>query len=87
MGSLVSVDPRHPTPVYVQLEHGCGRDMRTGRHDARRPASDGAPMAVDLRLDAKHGGAGVLELERTGSWRSGAASARSSPTRRSTKKS
>ena len=66
MGSLVSVDPRHPTPVYVQLEHGLRAAIATGRLVPGDQLPTVRQMAVDLRLNANTVARVYLELERTG---------------------
>jgi len=66
MGSLVSVDPRHPTPVYVQLEHGLRAAIATGRLAPGDQLPTVRQLAVDLRLNANTVARVYLELERTG---------------------
>src|SRR5918998_2585598 len=64
--SLVSIDPRDPTPIYAQLE----RALRAAIATSRLRPGDQLPtvrqLAVDLQINANTVGRVYAELERAG---------------------
>src|SRR5262245_9050478 len=66
MAALVTVDPRHPTPVYVQLDHGLRAAIATGRLTPGDQLPTVRQLAVELRLNANTVARVYLDLERAG---------------------
>ena len=51
-GFLVAVDPKHPTPIYVQLDQGIRAAIATGRLAVGAQLPTVRQLAVDLRVNA-----------------------------------
>ena len=67
MGSfLVTVDPKHPTPIYVQLDHGIRAAIATGRLGIGTQLPTVRQLAVDLRINANTVARVYADLERAG---------------------
>lgn len=67
MGSwLASVDPKHPVPIYVQLEQGIRASIATGKLPAGSQLPTVRQLAVELRLNANTVARVYAELERAG---------------------
>lgn len=66
MAGLVSVDARHPTPVYVQLDHGLRAAIATGRLAPGAQLPTVRQLAVELKLNANTVARVYLDLERAG---------------------
>jgi GntR family transcriptional regulator len=65
-GPLVAVDPKHPTPIYVQLDQGIRAAIATGRLSVGDQLPTVRQLAVDLRLNANTVARVYGELERAG---------------------
>ena len=66
MAGLVSIDPKHPTPVYVQLDQGIRAAIATGKLAAGDQLPTVRQLAVELRLNANTVARVYLDLERAG---------------------
>ncbi len=64
--SLVSIDPRDPTPIYAQLERGLRAAMATNRLRPGDQLPTVRQMAVDLQVNANTVARVYAELERAG---------------------
>ena len=64
--SLVAVDPKHPTPIYVQLDHGIRAAIATGRLPAGAQLPTVRQLAVELRVNANTVARVYADLERSG---------------------
>lgn len=64
--SIVSIDPRDPTPIYAQIERGLRAAIATGRVGPGDQLPTVRQMAVDLRINANTVARVYLELERAG---------------------
>ena len=65
-GPLVAVDPKHPTPIYVQLDQGIRAAIATGRLAVGTQLPTVRQLAVDLRVNANTVARVYVELERAG---------------------
>jgi len=65
-GLLVTVDPKHPVPIYVQLEQGIRASIATGKLPAGAQLPTVRQLAVELRLNANTVARVYGELERAG---------------------
>lgn len=65
-GFLVAVDPKHPTPIYVQLDQSIRAAIATGRLAAGDQLPTVRQLAVDLRLNANTVARVYADLERAG---------------------
>ena len=65
-GTLVAVDPKHPTPIYVQLDQGIRAAIATGRLAVGTQLPTVRQLAVDLRVNANTVARVYVELERAG---------------------
>jgi GntR family transcriptional regulator len=65
-GTLVAVDPKHPTPIYVQLDQGIRAAIATGRLAVGTQLPTVRQLAVDLRVNANTVARVYAELERAG---------------------
>lgn len=66
MSGLVTVDARHPTPIYAQLEQGIRAAVATGRLATGAQLPTVRQLAVDLRVNANTVARVYAELERAG---------------------
>jgi GntR family transcriptional regulator len=64
--SIVSVDPRDPTPIYAQLERGLRAAIATSRLRPGDQLPTVRELAVDLRVNANTVARVYAELERAG---------------------
>lgn len=64
--SIVSIDPRDPTPIYAQLERGFRAAIAAGRLVAGDQLPTVRQLAVDLRVNANTVARVYAELERAG---------------------
>ena len=64
--TLVAVDPKHPTPIYVQLDQGIRAAIATGRLPVGTQLPTVRQLAVDLRVNANTVARVYAELERAG---------------------
>src|SRR5216117_1690401 len=64
--SVVSIDPRDPTPIYAQLERGLRAAIATGRLRVSDQLPTVRQLAVDLRVNANTVARVYAELERAG---------------------
>jgi GntR family transcriptional regulator len=64
--SIVSIDPRDPTPIYAQLERGLRAAIATGQLAQGDQLPTVRQLAVDLRVNANTEARVYLELERAG---------------------
>jgi GntR family transcriptional regulator len=64
--SVVSVDPRDPTPIYAQLERGLRAAIATSRLRPGDQLPTVRELAVDLRVNANTVARVYAELERAG---------------------
>jgi GntR family transcriptional regulator len=65
-GPIVAVDPKHPVPIYVQLEQGIRASIATGRLAAGAQLPTVRQLAVELRVNANTVARVYAELERAG---------------------
>ena len=66
MGSLFSVDHRHPTPLYAQIEQALRGAIATGRLPAGTQLPTVRQMAVELSVNANTVARVYVDLERAG---------------------
>src|SRR5436190_23878289 len=66
MGSLLSVDHRHPTPLYAQIEQALRGAIATGRLPAGTQLPTVRQMAVELSVNANTVARVYVDLERAG---------------------
>ena len=64
--SVVSIDPRDPTPIYAQLERGLRAAIASGRLRPGDQLPTVRQLAVDLRVNANTVARVYGELERAG---------------------
>jgi GntR family transcriptional regulator len=64
--TIVSVDPRDPTPIYAQLERGLRAAIATSRLRPGDQLPTVRELAVDLRVNANTVARVYAELERAG---------------------
>lgn len=64
--SLVSIDPRDPTPIYAQLERGLRAAVATSRLRPGDQLPTVRQLAVDLHINANTVARVYGELERAG---------------------
>ena len=64
--SIVSVDPRDPTPIYAQLERGLRAAIATGRLGPGDQLPTVRQLAVELSINANTVARVYVELERAG---------------------
>ena len=64
--SVVSIDPRDPTPIYAQLERGLRAAIASGRLQPGDQLPTVRQLAVDLRVNANTVARVYGELERAG---------------------
>ena len=64
--SIVTIDPRDPTPIYAQLERGLRAAIATGRVMPGDQLPTVRELAVDLRVNANTVARVYAELERAG---------------------
>ncbi len=65
-GPLVAVDPKHPTPIYVQVDQGIRAAIATGRLPVGAQLPTVRQLAVELRVNANTVARVYAELERAG---------------------
>jgi GntR family transcriptional regulator len=63
---FLTVDARHPTPLYAQLERGIRAAIATGRLAAGAQLPTVRQLAVDLRINANTVARVYADLERAG---------------------
>ena len=66
MGALLTLDHRHPTPIYAQIEHALRAAIATGRLSPGAQLPTVRQLAVDLAVNANTVARVYAELERTG---------------------
>jgi GntR family transcriptional regulator len=66
MTGWLTLDPRHPTPLYAQLEHGLRAAVATGRLAPGAQLPTVRQLAVDLRVNANTVARVYAELEHAG---------------------
>lgn len=66
MAGLLTVDPRHPTPLYAQLEQGIRGAIASGRLETGAQLPTVRQLAVDLRVNANTVARVYADLERAG---------------------
>jgi len=66
MPGWLEIDPRHPLPIYAQLERGIRAAIGTGRLPRGAQLPTVRQLAVDLRINANTVARVYLELERSG---------------------
>ena len=66
MGGLLTLDHRHPTPLYAQIERGIRAAIANGRLAAGDQLPTVRELAVDLKVNANTIARVYLELERAG---------------------
>jgi len=64
--TVVSIDPRDPTPIYAQLERALRAAIATGRLCPGDQLPTVRQLAVDLRVNANTVARVYVELERAG---------------------
>ena len=64
--ALVSVDPKHPVPVYVQLDQSIRAAVATGRLAAGEQLPTVRQLAIELKLNANTVARVYADLERAG---------------------
>jgi GntR family transcriptional regulator len=63
---FLTIDPRHPTPIYAQLDHGLRAAIATGRLGPGVQLPTVRQLAVELSLNANTVARVYAELERAG---------------------
>lgn len=63
---LGAIDPKHPTPIYVQLDQAIRAAIATGRLAAGTQLPTVRQLAVDLRVNANTVARVYVDLERAG---------------------
>ncbi|MDP2321402.1 MAG: GntR family transcriptional regulator [Acidobacteriota bacterium] len=66
MTGLLTVDHRHPTPLYAQVERGIRAAIATGRLGAGDQLPTVRELAVELKINANTVARVYLDLERAG---------------------
>ena len=66
MSGILSVDPRHPTPLYAQLERGIRAAIATGRLAPGTQLPTVRELAVELSVNANTVSRVYVDLERAG---------------------
>jgi GntR family transcriptional regulator len=66
MGGLLTVDHRHPTPLYAQLEQGIRGAIGTGRLPTGAQLPTVRQLAVELKVNANTVARVYADLERAG---------------------
>lgn len=66
MSGFLTLDHRHPTPLYAQLERGIRAAIATGRFAAGDQLPTVRELAVDLKVNANTVARVYLDLERAG---------------------
>ncbi len=66
MPAWLSVDPRHPLPIYAQLERGIRAAVGTGRLAPGDQLPTVRQLAVELRINANTVARVYVDLERSG---------------------
>ena len=66
MTGLLTLDHRHPTPLYAQIERGIRAAIATGRLAPGGQLPTVRELAVDLKVNANTIAKVYLELERAG---------------------
>lgn len=66
MTGFLTLDHRHPTPLYAQIERGIRAAVATGRLAAGDQLPTVRELAVDLKVNANTIARVYLELERAG---------------------
>src|SRR5262245_58765636 len=64
--SVVSIDPRDPTPIHAQIERGLRAAIAAGRQRAGDQLPTVRQLAVDLRVNANTVARVYAHLERDG---------------------
>ena len=66
MRGLLTIDPRHPTPIYAQLDHGLRAAIANGRLAPGVQLPTVRQLAVELSVNANTVARVYVELERAG---------------------
>ena len=66
MAGWLAIDPEHPTPLYVQLDHGIRAAVATGRLARGVQMPTVRQLAVELRVNANTIARVYADLERAG---------------------
>ena len=66
MRGLLTIDPRHPTPIYAQLDHGLRAAIANGRLASGAQLPTVRQLAVELSVNANTVARVYAELERAG---------------------
>jgi len=66
MGGLLTVDHRHPTPLYAQLEQGIRGAIGAGRRPRGAQLPTVRQLAVELKVNANTVARVYADLERAG---------------------
>lgn len=66
MGSLLTIDPRHPTPIYAQIEHGLRGAIAMRRLEPGAQLPTVRQLAVELSVNANTVARVYADLERAG---------------------
>ena len=66
MSGLLTIDPRHPTPLYAQLERGIRAAIATGKLAPGTQLPTVRELAVDLSVNANTIARVYADLERAG---------------------
>jgi GntR family transcriptional regulator len=66
VNALLTIDHRHPTPLYAQLEQGIRGAIGTGRLGRGAQLPTVRQLAVDLRVNANTVARVYADLERAG---------------------
>lgn len=66
MPALLTVDPRHPTPLYAQLDRAIRGAIAAGRLPPGSQLPTVRQLAVDLRVNANTVAKVYVDLERQG---------------------
>lgn len=66
MSALVTIDPRHPTPLYAQVDQGIRAAIATGRLAPAAQLPTVRQLAVELRINANTVARVYADLERAG---------------------
>jgi GntR family transcriptional regulator len=64
--AFVTIDPRHPLPIYAQLDHAIRGAIATGKLEAGTQLPTVRQRAVDLRINANTVARVYADLERAG---------------------
>jgi GntR family transcriptional regulator len=66
VAGFLTLDPRHPTPIYAQIDHGIRAAIATGRLGRAAQLPTVRQLAVELSVNANTVARVYAELERAG---------------------